>query len=186
MNKYIVFLLAFASAPGVVSAVEFGLGVTLESESSGGGNMLLVPIALSSTFLIEPFYYENSAKVTSFLGVSGDDIGFDISETGVGLFYRSPIKESVNFYLGARGGYRIQEYKYDSAVRETRENLYGYSVTPILGLQYQILPTLWLGGEAGWSYRKIEGKNSDSLSGDSKRSSESDRTETRVVLRYLF
>ncbi len=186
MKKFFILCVLLSCYPCVSGAVDVGLGVTLESASSSGESMILIPVVLSSNVYIEPFYRGSSFKDKINIGPSGDEIRGNLSELGVGLFYRSPLKEKIDFYVGGRSGYVVQESSGKSVVRSNEEKLYGYSVAPTLGLQYQVAPRFWVSGEAYWNYSKVDGKRSDSLLGESERSEEVKGTGTRVVLRYLF
>jgi hypothetical protein len=183
MKKNIVLILALVGCSGVASALDFGLGVTLESGSGGKSNMILVPIMLADRFFIEPYYRESYQKVKS-VGIANGTMKLKRSELGVGAFYRSQVKDSLNFYLGVRAGDISQEFSDKSTIfyEEVRD---GYSISPTLGLQYQVVPKFWVSGEADWGFSKVDGDDVV-LGGESHSSDESRSTSTRVVLRYLF
>ncbi|RYY76981.1 MAG: hypothetical protein EOO52_05680 [Gammaproteobacteria bacterium] len=153
---------AFVSILSATSAyaADFGLGVDIKDDA----HTIYVPINVSEGFRIEPYFSNHK--------LSQDD-PFDSreSELGVGFFKVSEVAEKTNMVWGLRGSYIDGKYYHDE--------FDGYSVAPVLGLEYFPVSNVSVGADVSYSYRKVEG---DSFSGNATSSG----TKTAVSVKFYF
>lgn len=153
----------------------------------------LIPIQLNPGFRLEPSIRYSSHK-NDYNDTSWDEIENsqnDVLEISLGLFYTKHINEKTTLYLGPKIGYISYTNKYtytwdDEDSYSESNTMNGYSFSPCIGMEYEIIENLRFGGEVSIRYEKTNGD----IIGDEEEygSSETESTTTisKFIMRYFF
>lgn len=196
-NKKVVRLVTatlFALATPFASAVEVGLGVSLQNNGdSSGGYGVSLPLRFGN-FTIEPelTFYDSSQDTTypsSPTNNSTSDSQSYTLETGV--YWRQPVIPSVEMYVGGRMGYVKNEYSVTHPLSPTNDYSYdtsGYFLGPTLGAEYFFNKNFSLGLDASLLYESTSGDNvyPASPGNNSKTDRNAINYQSRVRLRFYF
>lgn len=167
MRKEAVWLSALAL--GVCSAgqaAEYGLGVSL----SGDNRVIYLPVNISPSWRVEPYgqFYRSVVESSSSANSS---IGHDL---GLGAFKLGLITSQVRIY----GGARVAKTHHNREPHWT-----GYSISPTIGAEYYFVDKFSIAGEASLSLSRAK---TEFVNESLNTTNELTKTETQVVLRYLF
>tara|TARA_R110002073_G_scaffold25832_2_gene85245 strand:- start:110171 stop:110743 length:573 start_codon:yes stop_codon:yes gene_type:complete len=190
MKKHVLLGLVLATSAGGAVAAEVGLGVSLDLSYSPS-SAISVPIIVSDSLLIEPYYREEDED-NKRTGTFALRYKYKSSELGVGLFYRSEVKNGISYYMGARVGYLDNGYLIEeSDGGGGEERTYGYAVSPTLALQYEVMPKLMISGELDWAFSSAKGRyySVDTLPASIVQNDVSKKTRetgSRIFVRYFF
>jgi hypothetical protein len=183
MKKQIILCFILAASAGGASAVDVGLGVSMDL-SNNESRTISVPVKVLKNFLVEPYYREEGFEYErSDPFLHGHK--FKRSELGAGLFYSTEHQEGISVYVGARVGYLDNNFSIEDNADNFEEYEYGYSVSPTLALQYEVMSKLVVSGEIDWAFSRLEGKVS-SIAGIVDSSTEKRETGSRIFVRYFF
>ena len=191
-------LLFFSGMASPAYTADFGFGVSLNSPS------LLAPIQLNDDYRLEPFLSYYASKNEDYRrGQSFYNREYSGSSFGIGLFKTAKLKQYIYSYWGLRLSYETEENSYknkdDNSEAYSTNELTGYAISPVFGIEYSITDDLFIGLEGSWYYKSLSGNPSSYYnrtgSGWGENNgvvfiddSESKRTgtESRITLRYLF
>jgi hypothetical protein len=169
MNKVLLAAIAItAGAPGVSTATDVGIGLSIKSNDA----TIYVPIDVSAAFRIEPSISYSENKTES---------GFTITENtninlGVGFFGKSQVVDSIEVYYGGRVAYIESKAESSTSLpfpASSSVKSDGYRIAPTLGFQYFFNDHISLGGEVAWAHTDLDNV-------------ESSGTTTNAILRYKF
>jgi hypothetical protein len=196
MRKFYVAV-ALALCSTSVLAADFGLGVSAKTDDG----IVYLPIDISKSFRIEPSVRYASSEYTS-----DDNDGYvqtseskDL-EAGIGVFGLKQVTDAARIYFGARAAYVDSKNTlidvYTSSRGVSSRTAYvtdqdGYRIGPTVGFEYLFGQHFSVGGEAGYTFYKLEGDSryqgsSPGLNINEEREHKTDGSETRLVFRYMF
>ena len=177
MKRYISLLVLGLVFSAPAFSAEWGVGVSARSNDMS----VYFPIKASATIRLEPYVsvYRDENNEGGYTNTS------EYLNFGVGVFTVSNIKETTQFYYGARVGYFTfeSESKNDFELSKTEGDK--YSLAPAFGFEYFVTENISLGGEAAWQYVETSaevtrgGRKSDW-------DATSSGTSTRLILRYFY
>lgn len=162
-------------------ATQFGIGISGTSDDQ----RIYFPINITDSFRTEL----SLAVSTAELERNDAKQENDLADMGVGLFLTKTVYEKTKLYYGSRFTYMYGKikYRYTDSNDNASYDQNGYSIAPTIGLEYYITDHISLGGEAEYSYRKLD---IDADTGTDVRDRDTKQTITgttgRVVLRYFF
>jgi len=190
---YVAVGLALCST-GVLAA-DFGLGVSAKTDDG----IVYLPIDLSKSFRIEPSVRYASSEFTS--DDNDDTVQTSESEAleaGIGVFGLKQVTDAARIYFGARAAYIDSKDTVTNVYTDSRgvssrtvsvTDQDGYRIGPAVGFEYLFGQHFSVGGEASYSFYKLEGDRK--YKGFITNSTEdferkADGSETRLVFRYMF
>ncbi|HEY0682933.1 MAG TPA: hypothetical protein VGD45_11430 [Steroidobacter sp.] len=188
-SLYVAAGLALCSANAL--AADFGVGVSARSDDG----FLYVPIDVSKTFRIEPSFRYGTTELSYTQDGEVDGQDSETFEIGVGVFGVKQVTEAAHIYYGGRLAYVdtestvTQPTSFGEVIRsESTQD--GYRIGPTLGFEYIFGGHFSVGGEASYTFLKLEGESTASI-GDFSASTveteqESNGTQTRLIFRYMF
>ena len=189
----LIVTLLISTNQAFASETSFGIGANLNSDSNS--NVLYFPIMLGQ-LILEPSLSYNSVDRVQTDDRNNDHFSFTGYGLDVGFFGTNKISENNIIYYGLRIGYSKFENKWtDSSIVATSTSQTikdsGYNIAPTFGLQYYFSKNISLGVDQAIQYFK---RNSDNtFSGndgggfdDVTTEQSSTRSQTRVILRYMF
>ena len=189
-SLYVAVGLALCSAN--VLAADFGIGVSARSDDG----FLYVPIDVSKSFRIEPSVRYGTTELSFTEDGDVDSQETETWEVGVGLFGLKQVTEAAHIYFGARVAYVDTESTstqplppFGDVIRsESKQD--GYRIGPTLGFEYIFGGHFSVGGEASYTYLKVEGESSARIDdfelSTLETEQESNGTQTRLIFRYMF
>jgi len=175
----LVAILSLNSTP--LNAVEFGVGINL----SGSGSTIYLPVNITENLRIEP--YLSILKSTDKGGAQPTDYSSTIETNnfGLGLFYVKHISDNKNVIIGVSADYlRGKRNSISGGISTSDYKVRGYSIGPVLGVEYFPIPGLSIGGDVSWEYSKRFEHSQDLVNSDIYNTSS--RTTTNATIKYYF
>jgi len=158
-------------------AADIGIGVSIKSHD----NSIYAPIRITESILLEPYYRQNEFKNSYELSSSGNEQ----EEIGLGVFHTLADESGINVYFGLRAGYVERSNYYRSAAGDFKDVNDGYRFSPTIGIEYMLLKSLAISGEAEWYKYDLDGHRTDGGTRENIEFS-SKGTDTRIIVRYYF
>ncbi len=182
MYKTLFSLMAILSLSSThLYAVEFGVGMNL----SGSGNTIYLPVNISENIRLEP--YLSAFKSTSKGGPlpTAYSNTFEVNFFGLGIFNIKHISGNKNVIIGMRAAYLRGKRNFISGGVSTSDYVVrGYSIGPVLGVEYFPISGLSIGGDVTWVFSKRFEHSQDSVNSDVYNSTSN--TTTSATIKYYF
>lgn len=183
--------LGLALCSGSVLAADVGVGISARSDDG----FVYVPINIGKSFRIEPSIRYVSSEQTYTQTFSEDTTQTDQWEVGVGVFGLRQVTDAAHIYYGARLAYvdvqseSVDEGSYYLPLYSKTEQD-GYRIGPTLGFEYIFGQHFSVGGEASYTFLKLDGESTARIGNSSPSVLEIDQktngTQTRLIFRYMF
>ena len=158
---------ALATLPAIAAA-EAGIGASLRDTDA----TLFLPIEGSATVRTEPFFAWSDQELDTTVGVTEKSMTF-----GLGLFRKFEIRDRTQVYAGGRVGF--VKFEGHSPTQDLETD--GFSLEPVLGIEYRPVDVISVSLEALVFYRKVSGDfGADDYDEDIL------RTSNRILLRAYF
>jgi opacity protein-like surface antigen len=182
--KKILFVAAVAAASSTSYAAEFGIGVGFVE-----GGTIYFPINLANDIRVEPYLgfstdewkyrYNNPIQ-------NNNSQKYTETSIGVGVFKILNQSDKLNLYIGGRLGIGSNEWKTSNSnpmLSDSKNKSSGYSISPVVGVEYFVVQNLSWGAEASIVYSN---KNEQSTYGHKSSNTRTETGVTIVTIRYYF
>lgn len=188
MKKIVVLSLGLFICNESVAG-NFGLGVSLLA----GDRVIYLPYKVSENLVIEPYFITAKSDNKNLGHESSNTYSTRRSEVGIGILINIYNNDSYSVYSGVRAGvaeqknYRSYGYNMDTNpdLRSYYEKVDGYSISPFLGVEYELLENLTISGELRYYYSDLTG-GEKSIDGISSIESSTSSSRTGVLIRKYF
>lgn len=161
-------------------ALEAGIGVQITASPT-----VYFPLRLSESLRLEPYLAYTKTDTTqtsaSTLGASQNHGENQLGSIGLGLF-KVRNRGDLVWYAGGRLSYdmslsRMENFDVNMGlIASTTSRSHAIGLSPTWGLEYQVLPRIYLGAEIALRYTKNYGDTQGSTI----------NTMTQTMVRYMF